>query len=247
MNKIYASTERCYRKQCTHRQGECAFQVVVEETDLRVTAQCNLAPEMMAHVTHLRGEIKAWTRLHPEFRTSLTPLPMPTDAPEVVRRMLYGSRLAGVGPFAAVAGVIAQMTAEAFVSRSPDLIIENGGDIYVYSTVDRVVGMLPDPESGTLIGIKVAAADCPVSICASSAHIGHSLSFGQGDLAVVRAADASLADSAATAFCNHLRSASDVKNVLAMAEKLAPCGIEGVFVQCQGRIGIWGRMELAAG
>lgn len=247
MNKNYASTDRCYRKQCTHRQGECAFQVVVEESDLHVIARNNLAPEMLAHVTHLRGEIKAWMRLHPEFRTSLTPLALPAAAPEVVRRMIYGSALVGVGPFAAVAGVIAQMTAEAFVSRSPDLIVENGGDIYVCSTVDRVVGMLPDPESGTLIGIRVAATDCPVSLCASSAHIGHSLSFGQGDLAVVRAADASLADSAATAFCNHLRSAADVKTVLTMAENLSPCGIEGVFVQCQGRIGIWGRMELAAG
>lgn len=247
MNKNYASTERRYRKQCAHRQGECAFQVVVEETDLHIIAREDLAPEMIAHVTHLRGEIKAWTRLHPEFRTSLTPLPAPADAPEIVRRMLHGSTLAGVGPFAAVAGVIAQMTAERFVCRSPDLIIENGGDIYVYSTVDRVVGMLPDPQNGTLIGIKVAAADCPVSLCASSAHIGHSLSFGQGDLAVVRAADASLADSAATAFCNYLHSAADIKKVLTMAENLAPSGIEGVFVQCQGRIGLWGRMELAAG
>lgn len=245
MHKNYGTTERHYRKHCVHRQGECAFQVVVEESDLHVIAQKNLAPEIVAHVTRLRGEIKAWTRLHPEFRTSLVPLSLPANAPEVVRRMIQGSSLVGVGPFAAVAGVIAQMTAEALVNQSPDFVIENGGDIYICSTVDRIVGMLPDPESGALIGIRIAAEDCPVSLCASSAHIGHSLSLGRGDLAVVRAADASLADSAATAFCNHLRTAADVERVLKMAENLAPCGIQGVFAQCQGRIGLWGRMELA--
>lgn len=244
MNKLYASPVRDYRKHCAQRPGECSFQVVVEESDLHVVAQRNLAPEMINFVTRLRGEIKAWIRLHPEFRTSLVPLPHPgPQSPEVIRRMIHGSTIAQVGPFAAVAGVIAQMTAEAFVHQSPDLIVENGGDIFICSTVDRVVGMLPDPESGTLIGIKVAAADCPVSLCASSAHIGHSLSFGQGDLAVVRAADASLADAAATAFCNQLRTAADIDLVLRRAE-LCP-GIQGVFAQCQGRIGLWGRMELA--
>lgn len=245
MNKFYGSPLRDYRKHCAQRPGECSFQLVVEESDLHVVARRNLAPEMLDFVTRLRGEIKAWVQLHPEFRTSLVPLPLPASPhiPEVIRRMIHGSAIAKVGPFAAVAGVIAQMTAEAFVCQSPDLIVENGGDIFIFSTVDRVVGMLPDPESGTLIGIKVDAADCPVSLCASSAHIGHSLSFGQGDLAVVRAADASLADAAATAFCNQLRTAADIDTVLRRAE-LCP-GIQGVFAQCQGRIGLWGRMELA--
>lgn len=247
MTENYSTAVRNYRQSCVHRPGECTFQVVVEESDLHVIARHNFAQDMVAYVTRLRGEIIAWTRIHPEFRTSLVPLPMPDTAPDIIRRMIAGSAIVNVGPFAAVAGVIAQMTAEAFVTRSPDIIIENGGDTYICSSVDRVVGMLPDPASGALIGIKVAAADCPVSLCASSAHIGHSLSFGQGDLAVVRARDASLADSAATAFCNRLRCAADIDTVLHTAESLAPQGIEGVFVQCRGRIGLWGRMELAAG
>ncbi|MEG2171915.1 MAG: UPF0280 family protein [Desulfovibrionaceae bacterium] len=247
MKKNYNDTARNYRNFCAQRPGECVFQVVVEETDLHIVARAHLAAGMLAHVGRLRGEITAWTRMHPEFRTSLVPLPMPSTAPEIVCRMIAGSTLVGVGPFAAVAGVIAQMTAEAFVEQSPDIIIENGGDTYIYSTVDRVVGMLPDPESGTLIGIQIAAADCPVSLCASSAHIGHSLSFGQGDLAVVRARDASLADAAATALCNRLHCAADIDTVLRMAENLAPQGVEGLFAQCQGRIGLWGRMELAVG
>lgn len=74
--------------------------------------------------------------------------------------MTEASAIAGVGPFAAVAGTIAQMAAESLVDRSPDLIIENGGDIFMYSRRDRVVGLLPDPESGVLIGLNVAASAC---------------------------------------------------------------------------------------
>lgn len=248
MKKNHTNSERLYRRACTQRQGEYTFQVVVEESDLNVVAQLDLARPISLYVTQLRGEIKAWTRLHPEFRTSLVPLDLrelPDTAPEVVRRMTQGAALAGVGPFAAVAGVIAQMTAQYFSAQSPNIIIENGGDIYICSTIDRVVGMLPEPESGSLIGVKVAACDCPVSLCASSAHIGHSLSFGQGDIAVVRAKDASLADAAATALCNRLRQASDVDKALHWAENMAPKGLEGVFLQCAGRMGLWGNMELA--
>lgn len=247
MPKNYSDPVRSYRRACAKRHGEYSFQVMVAESDLHIVARrSDIAAAMVAHVTSLRGEIQAWVHVHPEFRTSLVPVPLPPHAPECIRRMSAGAAIMGVGPFATVAGLIAQMTAEAFVDKSPDLIIENGGDIYMYTTVDRIVGLLSDPTDGTRIGIIVKAEHSPVSICASSAHIGHSLSFGQGDLAVVRSRDASLADAAATAFCNQLRKATDIDSVLRRAESLAPQGIEGVFLQCQGRMGIWGNMELAS-
>ena len=85
-----------------------------------------------------------------------------------------------------------------------------------------------------------------MSLCASSATIGHSLSLGRGDLAVVRARDASLADAAATALGNRLRHAGDVEAALAWAEGMAEVGVEGAFVQCVGRLGLWGKIELEA-
>lgn len=245
MPKNYSNPVRDYRNACTQHKGEYTFQIVVEESDLHVIASHDLAAAMASYVSHLRGQIKAWVRMHPSFRTSLIPVHLPAHAPECIRRMAEGAAIMGVGPFAAVAGLIAQMTAEAFVEQSPNIIIENGGDTYLFSTKDRVVGIMSDPTEGTRIGIVVTIDDSPVSLCASSAHIGHSLSLGQGDLAVVRSRNASLADAAATAFCNQLRSAADIDSVLRRAESLAPQGIEGVFVQCQGRMGIWGNMELA--
>ena len=182
---IHLDPHRGYRERCAPRDGEHGFQLVIGETDLRVTAVSPL-PEgfkdaLAARVRTLRGELEAWIVLHPEFRHSLVPVQLSCSAPppEIVRRMTEASAIAGVGPFAAVAGTIAQMAAESLVDRSPDLIIENGGDIFMYSRRDRVVGLLPDPESGVLIGLNVAASACPLALCASSATIGHSLSFGQ--------------------------------------------------------------------
>jgi len=244
MSKVHTDFFRSYRERCVAREHERTFQILVEETDLRVTCTEDLSLPMLERVTELRGQIKAWIHVQPEFRTSLVPVPVPARAPEIVRRMAAGSACAGVGPFAAVAGTMAQMVAECFAGRSPDLIVENGGDIYIYSRRERIVGLLPDP-GGEMIGVRVPPEDCPVSLCASSAHIGHSLSLGKGDLAVVRAQDGALADACATALCNMLREAHDVDRAIRRAEGMQEAGIQGVFLQCAGRIGIWGKMELA--
>ena len=244
MSKVHRDFFRAYRERCVPRENERTFQVIVEETDLRVTCVEDLSLPILELVTELRGQIKAWMRLQPEFRASLAPVPVPASAPEIVRRMASGAALAGVGPFAAVAGTLAHMVAESFADRSPDLIVENGGDIYMYSRRERIVGLLPDPR-GELIGVRVSPDDCPVSLCASSASIGHSLSLGKGDLAVVRATDGALADACATALCNMLREAKDVERAVRRAKSMRKSGVQGVFLQCAERIGIWGNMELA--
>ncbi len=257
---VHTDHVRGYRKRTARHADEVVFQVVVEETDLWVTVRAglpgqpgqpgqpvvpDLPDQIAAYVTELRGQIKAWMLLAPDFRTSLVPVPTPASAPEVARRMAHGADIAGVGPFAAVAGTVAQMVAERFAPVSPDIIVENGGDIYICSRRDRVVGLLPDPASGEMIGVVVKAQDCPVSLCSSSATVGHSLSLGVGDIAAVRARDASLADAAATLFGNMLQGPDDVARVTERAAAMAHLGIEGVYAQCGGRVGIWGNMELA--
>jgi hypothetical protein len=160
--------------------------------------------------------------------------------------MARGARLAGVGPMAAVAGVMASLAAEPFVAQSPDIIIENGGDIVAHSTRERTIGILAEPESGSQVGLAFKPSDFPLALCASSGSIGHSLSFGQGDLVVVRSRDAALADAAATALANMIGSADDLDRVLERARELARHGLDGVFAQAAGKIGVWGRLELVA-
>ncbi len=244
MKKIHTDSHRAYRGLCRPLAGEISFQVVVEETDLRVTALADLSAAISAHVHNLRANLKAFITICPEFKTSLTPVPVPGSAPEVARRMAVSSALFGIGPFAAVAGVIAQMTAETFHRQSPDLIIENGGDIYMYSQKDRVAGILSDPSGRNLLGVEIKAGEFPVSFCSSSGTIGHSFSFGQGDLVVVRSKDAGVADAAATALGNMLHGPDDVRRVLNNAKTMQLIGVDGVFAQYEDVMGIWGKMEL---
>jgi hypothetical protein len=42
-----------------------------------------------------------------------------------------------------------------------------------------------------------------------------------------------------------MREAKDVERALRRAESMRKMGVQGVFLQCAGRIGIWGNMELA--
>lgn len=260
MNSPYRNPERRYRTAEAVRPDEQKIQVILEETDLWITVSRRFAADAardaaVAAARRVRGEVSLWSELCPAFRHSLRPLPddaLPKHAPSVVRDMADAATRMGVGPFAAVAGAVAQHVASELAGQlrtlglPPEVMVENGGDTYLYSQRERVVALLADPRSGSTVGLKFAPRDFPLSLCASSATIGHSLSFGQGDLAVVRSVSGSLADAAATAYGNMLKSSTDVERVLAQAERDAIHGVDGVYVQCGGRIGLWGRLELAA-
>lgn len=242
-------SNRGYRPHAA-REGESSFQVVLEESDLWITAgraavgAPDLREASLAKVRELRGQIRAWTLLDPAFAESLAPVAVPGHAPEVVRRMADAARIMGVGPMAAVAGGIAALTAEALLPWCRECLVENGGDAMLHSTRERVVGLLADPEGKPSLGLRIPAEEFPLSLCASSARFGHSLSLGSGDLAVVRSRDAFLADAAATAFCNMLKSPRDAGMVAEYASSFADAGIDGVFLQCGENVGVWGAMEL---
>lgn len=239
----HLSPFRTYR--ASRHDDLISFQLVIEETDLWIAAREDLGLPMADHVRLLRGQIKSYAAVHPDFLTSLVPLEAKDRAPEIIRRMCRAGQLTGVGPMAAVAGTMAQMLAERFRDRSADLLVENGGDTYLCSTRDRHIGILSMPDQAIRLCVPVEAREFPCSFCASSATIGHSLSFGKADLVVVRAGDASLADAAATALANALTGAEAMDRVLAMAQSWEHLGLQGVFTQCEGKIGVWGKMQLA--
>jgi ApbE superfamily uncharacterized protein (UPF0280 family) len=241
----HASSYRFYRA-TGHPDNLVKTQVVIDQTDLMVLARQDLSSEISDLVHRLRAEIRAFATLHPEFLTSLLPIPAPEHSTALIKDMLRAARAVGVGPMAAVAGTIAQHVADSLAPRSPDILVENGGDVYMRSTVDRVVGILPAEDGTMLVGTPIAASDFPCALCGSSATIGHSLSFGHADLVVVRSPSGAIADAAATHLANLLREKSDLPRVLARAEELAECGVEGVLAQCDGQIGAWGKMELTA-
>ncbi|MDR0339743.1 MAG: UPF0280 family protein [Desulfovibrio sp.] len=247
--KNHVRSGRFYRRH-SPRPGERSFQVVIGQSDLWITVRADCATDMerlaLDRVREARTQISNWVLLDPLFGTSLEPVSVPDHAPDLIRRMGRAASLMGVGPMAAVAGTVAAYAAETLSLESPDCLVENGGDSMLYSTCERVVALLPDPGRADALGLRLAPEAFPVSLCASSATFGHSLSFGRADLAVARAKDACLADAAATALCNMVSAPDDVGPVAGHASTLAPVGLEGVFLKCGDAIGIWGDMELAS-
>lgn len=239
---------RSYRTGTRPRNDECAFQVVVEETDLHIVTTRPLPDEALAAVHELRSRLKAFILCRPDFGRSLAPVDVPEASHPVIRAMAGAARICNVGPMAAVAGGMAEHVARALDPLSSEVLVENGGDTYLLSTRDRTIALLADPGGDASLGVRIPVCEFPVSLCASSAAYGHSLSLGRGDLVVARSRSGVFADAAATALCNQLKAEADVEKVLEAAQGLARGEgprLDGVFVQCGQKMGAWGKMELA--
>lgn len=268
---IYQSPYRTYRTEKTHTSSEQKIQIIVEETDLLLTLTDKADKEEITafcyrEIREIRNLIKCWVTMYPQIQHSLEPVPCPSNAPLCIQMMCKAGQLAHVGPFAAVAGTVAQFIAaklHAYLTEKKlpsDVIAENGGDIFCCSEKERIIGILANPKEQCTVGIKLKKEQFPLSICSSSATIGHSLSFGNGDLAVVLAKNASLADALATRYGNLLKSKQDINIVLEQAKKdsklkiennpfggdSGETGVSGVFLQIDGSIGAWGEIELTA-
>lgn len=199
-------------------------------------------------VETLREELEAYIRRHPAFRTNLTPLPLLAHPPETARLMARAAELTGLGPMAGVAGTFAQLIGERLAARGEeDLLIENGGDIYIKSeyptTVALYAGETPFKDK---LALFIEPEETPLAICSSSSRMGHSLSLGACDLATVTAAapagswGGGLADSAATLAANLVRRPADLQPA---AERIAALpGISGVLLIKKERIALAGSL-----
>jgi ApbE superfamily uncharacterized protein (UPF0280 family) len=127
---------------------------------------------------------------------------------------------------------------------SKQVIIENGGDIFMHSLTPRIVGVYAGEDS-PFKGKLAVSIDSPgknIGVCTSSGTVSHSLSFGKADVALLIAHDAALADAAATAVGNVVKNKSDVEKGIGMARSIP--GIDGVLIVIGDKMGSWGNIEL---
>lgn len=236
--------ERSYRRR-VHPGNLVPFRVAVQQTDLWVAAARDLSAAVRDLVLGARHQLETYIERQPAFRTALTPLPPDPMAPPLVKAMLRAGAAAGVGPMAAVAGAIAQHVGEALLYQSPEVIVENGGDIFLkLARPGRISILAGDSPLSERLGLLVPVEDMPLGIGASSARIGHSLSLGAADLACVMARSAARADAAATALGNRIRGPQDLARI---QDWLEGCGeLMGGFVILGGNLAAWGRVQLFA-
>jgi hypothetical protein len=158
--------------------------------------------------------------------------------------MYRAAEMAGVGPMAAVAGAIAEQVGRTLVEMSEEIIVENGGDIWLTLKAPAVIGLYAGRSPfSSKIGIMVKPEHTPMGICTSSATVGHSMSFGKADAVTICATDAALADAVATETCNRIRSEDDLATAIRFALSIE--GVNGALAILGDTIAAMGEIELA--
>jgi ApbE superfamily uncharacterized protein (UPF0280 family) len=225
------------------------FQITHKDSDLDIgIPREQFCPEMVSRAKALieayRRQLEMYIEGHPHFAFTLVPCDTLPEAPAIAREMAAAARMAGVGPMAAVAGAIAQYVALDLVGPTAEIIVENGGDIYLNSYRPRNIGIYAGESScfSNRLALKVTPELCPLGICTSSGTVGHSLSFGHADAAVIMATSAPLADAVATAAANVVQQPLDVEKAARLAATIP--GVLGAVIIAGDKLAAWGKVTL---
>lgn len=238
---------RTYRK--LHSEKDLThFQVRLGETDLDIAVKngvdvFHLSVKVLNYITQYRQALDYYILEHPLFLTTLEPYRPECDAPEAIKDMCAATRLAGVGPMAAVAGLFSERAGKLLARYSKDVIVENGGDIWLKTSKERHVAVFAgNSPFSNRIGLQIKPTESPLGICTSSGTVGHSLSFGKADAAVILAPSAILADAVATATGNLVQNTDDLEKAVDFA--LSIPGISGALVILGDRMAAKGKIKL---
>jgi len=238
---------RNYRR--LYRQKDLIhFQVVVKETDLDIgiRQECfspKLANWVLRLVRDCRTPLEEYIKKDPLFYETLSPYnPLP-DAPPLVHKMALAAGKANVGPMAAVAGAIAEEVGQALLKRSKEVIVENGGDIFLRTTCRRQIGIFAgsSPFSYHLV-LEITPEDTPLGICTSSGTVGHSLSIGKADAVVIISPSAALADAVATAAGNLVQNEVDLQKAVNFAASIPE--VTGALAIKGDKLAAWGKVKI---
>lgn len=233
--------------------------ITIGETELKISSDL-MVPELSNYIIKLRSQLKGYIRRNPEFLTSFEPVivkdtlnndlgpehSQKSDAPLIVNLMSRAGRRADVGPMAAVAGTISQLSMGFMVENGANfVIVDNGGDISLEINKDVVVGLYAGESSlSGELGFKIKPKQTPMGICTSSGTVGHSISFGRADSVTVFANESSIADALATSIANEAKGSNDedaVQRSLEHAEEFKKT-LRGVMVVVGESAGTLGRI-----
>lgn len=238
---------RTYRNSLRQSNLE-SFRVSIKETDLFISVSRQSYTSELVGLTEkivlrLRHDLETYIEADPEFKTTLAPHIVLPNAPAIARTMAFAGNQTDVGPMAAVAGTFAEYVGVEMLKVSPEVIVENGGDVFLASKQKRMVSVFAgsSPFSNRL-AIEILPSQTPVGICTSSGTVGPSLSFGKADAAVIIASSAALADAAASAVGNVIHTAQDVEKGIAVAQSLPE--ILGALVIKDNKMAAWGEFKI---
>ena len=235
--------ERTYRNWVT-AQDLAAQHVCQAESDLLILADGDVTSLAHSLLAQVRSDLVNYIRRDEKFLTTRkTHQPLP-DAPLIAKRMAQACAPYGVGPMAAVAGAIAECVGEQLSKAHPEVVIENGGDIFVHSQRPLVFTLYAGEESPFSGKLRFSTRDTrgTLGVCTSSGTVGHSFSAGCADAVCVLARSTPRADAGATALANLLQGPDDIDRILEFARN--DQSILGLLAAHGDRLGVWGDVEI---
>ena len=218
--------------------------VCAGESDLLILANQDVTQPGRGFLLEVRNDLESYIRRDPTFLTSRVAHRPLHNAPWIVIHMAEVSSYYNIGPMAAVAGAVADCVGQQLVKSQTDVIIENGGDIFVHTRKPIVFTLYAgenSPFSGKL-KFKSTLSDSSFGVCTSSGTVGHSYSQGRADAVCVVSQTASQADAAATAIGNRVKNKEDIGRVIQEASNAR--NILGIIVTLEDKLGIWGEVEI---
>jgi len=216
------------------------FRIKEKESDIFILSKKNLKSRAEKILKKIRNKIENYIKRNDIFKDSFLPVKENENMPEIVKKLASVSNKTGIGPMAGIAGLISEELGMRLLEFTDEIIIENGGDIFLKILKPRIIGIYTEKEKFKKLGIKIKPEMTPCGICSSSSKMGHSLSFGNADLVTVIAEDTTLADSLATIIANKINDVDDIEKTLKELEKF---DIRGAFVIKDNNIGVYGEID----
>jgi len=233
--------ERTYRS-LINKDNLTSYNVKIAESDLLISSDTNLEYLALKSLARHRHSLEIYIKSHPDFLTALLPLPEDDLAPPIVRDMLSKAKICAVGPMAGVAGAVSEFVGYDLLNQTGNLIIENGGDIFTKSENKLIASVYAGVSALSYnINFIVKPEETPLGICTSSATVGPSLSFGKADAVCVISKSATLADAAASAIGNKVKSKNDIKPALDFGIKIKD--VTGIIIILGNEMGAIGKVE----
>ena len=226
------------------------FELIIEETNLLVLFSPNFSNTVenlkdiaCRSLLNCRRQIENYIKEYPPFQKSYAPVKIKEKVSLIIQEMARASSLVNVGPMATVAGAVAEFVGKEILKFSEEVIVENGGDIFLKSNKKRKVAIYAgDSSFSEKIALEINPENTPLGICTSSGTFGHSYSFGKADAALVIAKSVVLADASATAIGNLIQTKDDLPQGIEFAKKTP--GLLGAVIIKDDKIAIWGKIKI---
>jgi len=214
----------------------------IKQTIVTIISEKNVyIEEAKKEIIHRRNQIEEYIRKNNIFEACFKPFNYKYYDPEIIKKMCTSSEKFNIGPMSTVAGIIAEYAVKAMISKgSKYAIVDNGGDIAIYSDKLINVGIYTGNKKTAGLAFQIQPQNKISGICTSSGKVGHSFSFGNSDAVTVFSGNIALADAAATILGNLVNTKSDIKKAFKILNGIKE--ITGAMIIIDEKIGLWGKI-----